>query len=287
MTQETRSTADIVAGIQERKEQKLQETLLKQLQLPLWSDSQRGVPNGILRSALFGAVKRGKHPYLSRESLAALEGTSIVYTGIRLSQDYLSLWECLVHATREQQLGDRCEVSTYQLLKLLGKTDTGGNRKVLYRQLAELQATAIEVKQGRYTYTGSLIDEAFRDEHAGRIIIVLNQRVVALFQSDQFTKVSWEIRQSLKKPLSKWLHGFYSTHAKPLPLKVATIHRLCGSDAKSIKDFGNDTLAAALDELSKACSKFGEHFGYAVIGDLVHVTRNPVFKLPNAKGLPS
>lgn len=267
--------------IRARADRQLQENLLKQLQLPFWTDAQRGVPNGLLRSALFAAVKRGNHPYLRREILPSLDGTVVVYTGIRMSQDYLTLWECLVHAAKAQQLGDRCEVSTYQLLKLMDKSDTGGNRAVLYRMLAELQATAIEVKQGRFTYTGSLIDEAFRDDIAKRIVIVLNQRMVALFQSDQFTKVSWDIRRALKKPLAKWLHGFYSTHTKPYAYSVAKIHELCGSDAKSLKNFAEDTLAAALAELASVSAKHSEHFAYTVVGKLVHVTHSPTMRLPN------
>ena len=64
---------------------------------------------------------------MQRERIASLEGTEIIYTGLRLSQDHLSVWECLVHIAKAQQLGDKCVVSTYQVLKLLGKKDTGGN----------------------------------------------------------------------------------------------------------------------------------------------------------------
>lgn len=274
-----------LANIKARQEAQIQQSLLQQLQLPLWAETQRGVPNGILRSALFGAIQRGRRPYLRREALASVENTSIIYTGIRLCQDYLTLWECLVHTAREQELGNRCEVSTYQLLKLMGKKDTGGNRQVLRRQLAELQATAIEVRQGRFTYSGSLIDEAYHDEELGRVVIVLNQRIVALFQSDSFTRVSWGIRKDLSKSLAKWLHGFYSTHRQPFPYTVAKIHALCGSVAKSLKNFEEETLAEALDELASVSKKHGEHFAYTIERrpggqSLVHVSRNAAIKLP-------
>ena len=32
------------------------------VQLPIWPESTRGVPNGVLRSALFGAIKKGARP---------------------------------------------------------------------------------------------------------------------------------------------------------------------------------------------------------------------------------
>ncbi len=34
------------------------------IQLPLWPEAVRGVPNSVLRSALFGAIKRGRRAYL-------------------------------------------------------------------------------------------------------------------------------------------------------------------------------------------------------------------------------
>src|SRR6218665_720270 len=189
-------------NLRARQEANAQKSLLRQLQLPLWAETQRGVPNSLLRSALFAAIQRGKRHFLKRQLMASVENASITYTGIRLCQGYLTVWECLVHVAREQQLGNRCEVTTYQLLKLLDKKDTGGNRQVLRRQLAELQATALEVRQGRYTYSGSLIDEAYHDEEPGRAIIVLNQRIVALYQGDGYTKVSWQIRRDLRTSLA-------------------------------------------------------------------------------------
>ncbi|WCF29640.1 plasmid replication initiator TrfA [Xylella fastidiosa] len=268
-----------------RQEVNLQKSLLQQLQLPIWTDAQRGVPNSLLRSALFAAIQRGKRPYLKRQVMASVENASITYTGIRLCQDYLTVWECLVHVAREQQLGNRCEVTTYQLLRLLDKKDTGGNRRVLRRQLAELQATALEVRQGRYTYSGSLIDEAYHDEETGRAIIVLNQRIVALYQSDGYTRVSWQIRCDLNTSLAKWLHGFYATHRQPYPYSVAKIHELCGSAAKSLKDFQEKTLAPALEELASVCKSHGEHFSYMIERrpggkSIVYVTRDVGTKLP-------
>jgi hypothetical protein len=78
-------------------------------QLPLWPEPMRGVPNGILRSALFGAVKRGKRRYLEREAVAAVDHIDIIYTGPRLDQADLDVWEGALHLARLIPLGDRIE----------------------------------------------------------------------------------------------------------------------------------------------------------------------------------
>jgi ribosome-associated protein YbcJ (S4-like RNA binding protein) len=275
-----------VTRLNARQQAKQADSLSLQLALPLWNEQQRGVPNGFLRSALFGAIPRGKRPHLKRELMASVEGISITYTGLRLCQDYLTLWECLVHVAREQQLGTRCEVTTYQLLKVLGKQDTGGNRKVLLDQLAVLQATAVEVSQGRQTYVGSLIEEAARDEDTGLVVIRLNQPLVALFQGNGYTRISWEIRRDLGRSLAQWLHGLYSSHQQPFPYTVAKIHELSGSTAKSLKSFEYETLVDALEELVVIYKKHGEHFAYVIDRrpsgqSLVRVSRDPAVQLPS------
>ena len=65
---------------------------------------------------------------VSDKPLAALDGIEIHYTGERLDQGDLDVWEALLHAVRDQNLGNECRVTSYALLKLMGKTDTGKNR---------------------------------------------------------------------------------------------------------------------------------------------------------------
>ena len=51
----------------------------KVVMLPIWPDAVRAVPNGMLRSALFGAIRRGSRRYMERELRAqfGFEGTAV------------------------------------------------------------------------------------------------------------------------------------------------------------------------------------------------------------------
>lgn len=258
------------AKVKQREEQKL----LKQLQLPFWSDCQRAVPNGILRSALFGAIRPGKRRYIDGEIIASLSGIELKYTGQKLDQHDLGVWEALLHTARQQELGNICYASTYQILNLLDLADTGANRKILYKCLTRLRAATIELKQGRYSYLGGLVNEAERDESTGKMKIVFNHRIIAIFQYDQYSKIDISLCNQLRSPLAKWLFRFYSTHAKPFPYHVSTIYSLCGSEAKSLKDFKNDTLAKALNEVYIISKKFGKRFQYQIIDMKIHVTKS-------------
>lgn len=243
------------------------------VQLPLWPEPTRGVPNGVLRSALFGAIKKGPRRYMERERIAALEGIEIHYTGQRLDQGDLDLWENVLHLARLGQMGEQCRFTAYAMLKLQDDTDTGKNRDTLHKRLLRLKANGVEVKQGRFTYIGSLIDEVYRDEKTKEYVIVLNAKLHPLFAADQFTQVDWSVRHALRgQPLAQWLHGFYASHARPFPLNQATLLELSGSENTEPRS-GRQKLRKALDALKTASVTNGQRFSYDIRGDLVHVQK--------------
>lgn len=262
------------ARIAKREAQEKEEPA-QEIQLPLWPEPVRAVPNGFLRSALFGAIAKGKRRYIDGEQLAALDGIEIRYTGQRLDQGDLDVWESVLHAVRLQELGSQCRLTSYALLKLMGKTDTGKNRATLNKRITRLVASALTVKQGRYSYIGSLIAGAAKDEETQEWVIELDAKLRPLFAADQFTQVEWAVRHELNgKPLAQWLHGFYASHAKPFPLKVETLHRLCGSEAQTMRFFAAD-LRKNLEAVTEANAMHGEGFSYEIHGDLVYVEKRP------------
>lgn len=254
-------------------------------QLPLWPEPTRGLPNSVLRSALFGAIKRGKRRYMECEPIASIRGITIIYTGPRLDQSDLDVWAGALHLARLSKLGDRVEFGEKGFLRLIGRGGPRGDnigksdREWLRKVLARLKATAVEVTQGPYSYTGSLIDEYFRDSSSNRYVMKLNSRMKALFNSNSHTWLDWSIRHALiGHPLAQWLHGFYSTHDKPLPYKAETLHRLCGSEAgenaktdaerhKALLDWTHDSLIPALEALKRVSNEAGPSFSWEISND--------------------
>lgn len=281
---------DLLDGIRRRNT----ERAIADPQLPLWPEPVRGVPNGVLRSALFGAIKRGKRRYMEREPIASVEGIAIRYTGPRLDQSDLDVWEGALHLARPIKLGDRIEFTEKGFLRLIGRGGQGGetigksDREWLKKVLARLSATTVEIKQGPYAYGGSLIDEYFRDERSGKYIVILNPRMKGIFNRDSWTQIDWNIRHALRgHPLAQWFHGFYSTHAAPLPYKIETLHRLCGSETgegakteaehhKAMLGWRDDSLVPALKALETVSHQAGQTFAWQINGSgLVSVSRQP------------
>lgn len=262
--------------------------------MPTWPDTMRGVPNSVLRSALFGAFGRGKRKYLRREPISSVEGVAIFYTGQRLDQSDLDVWEGVLHLSRNLKLGERIEFTARGLLRMIGRGGPTGesigksDREWLKSVFARLKATSVEFQQGPYAYAGSLIDEYFRDDSSGRYVLTLNPRMKVLFSRDGWSSVDWEIRSALRgHPLAQWLHGFYSSHASPFPYKVDTLHTLCGSvrgaDAvtlgqrnKAVQGWRDASLVPALRALESACNAAGKSFSWDMPGgELVKVNRDP------------
>ncbi len=267
--------AEIRANAKSRPVAEEQKELCKVFQLPLWPEEARGVPNAALRSALFGAIKKGARAYLERKEIHAQEGIRIIYTGARLDQGDLDVWETVLHMARMQALGNECRITAYQLLKALGKTDTGINRATLDRRLSRMKATGVDVKVGKFSYEGSLIDEVYRAEETKEYVIRLNPKLSSLFAVDQFTQVDWSVRHALDgKPLAQWLHGYYASHAKPYPVTVSMLLKLCGSENED-PGSGKQKLKKALDALTEASNANGQTFSYSVEQDIVEVSRKP------------
>lgn len=243
------------------------------IQLPQWPEMVRGVPNGVLRSALFGAIKKGARRLMEREPIHAQDGITIYYTGARLDQGDLDVWEAVLHIARLQGLSDDCRVTAYQLLKALGKRDTGGNRAVLEKRLSRLKANGVDIHIARYGYEGSLIDEVYRDKATAEYVIRLNPKLRLLFAADQFTQIDWAVRRALDgKPLAQWLHGFYASHAKPFPVRMETLLKLAGSEDASPTS-ARQTLRKALDNTAEASKAHGQPFSYDIRGGVVHVEK--------------
>jgi hypothetical protein len=108
-------------------------------------------------------------------------------------------------------------------------------------------ACAVRLKYGGRTYEDNLIGWG-EDEATGQMFIRVNRDLVKFFERDQYTLVDFQRRLSINSQLGRWLHDYYSTHAKPYTIKVKTIRDLCGSETIELFHFRAE-LRKSLDEL--------------------------------------
>lgn len=242
-------------------------------QLPLWNEKLRGVPNSVLRCALFGAIKRGRRAYQTRVKKASIGGLLVIHTGPTLDQADLDVWMHFVHLAKTSGLGNQIQYSVKGFLKAIGRATGKSQREWLFDSIARLGTSAVEIQDGKKGYQGPLLIHVYKndvDSDSEKHVIEMNPKLAALFDADGWTGLEIEQRGKLKKqPLAQWLHGFYSSHAKPFAFKVATLHQLCGSESKLLKHYR--------DELKEALAKLSAVTGWTcgIDGDdLVHVSKS-------------
>jgi hypothetical protein len=259
-----------LSGAQEKKPTKPDNKAVVVTNLPLWSCAVRGIPNGVLRSALFGIVRRGQRKYLEAEQLANIDGLSVLFTGPRLDQADLDVWEQCLHLSRTSHLGGNIEFTGHGFLKSI-RRDTGKSQhEWLKGALRRLMSGVVEIQDGKKAYAGQLIHHWARDEDTKAHIIVINPAILKLYGKDGWTSIQWDQRLALKGlPLAQWLHGFYSTHAKAYPYKVRTLHALCKSDTTELFNFRRD-LREALGHIEAKTS-----WSWSIEDDLVTVDTTP------------
>jgi hypothetical protein len=244
----------------------------RQLKLELWPEEVRGVPNAILRGALFGVSRERK--YHTRRTLIATTGQyEIRFMGETFNQSDLDVFENLLHLAMPHPLGTRVEFSTYSLLKILGRGTSGKHQSELQDQIARLVSGTVEitdVDQGK-TLIAHLMRKAFRDNKTGRYVVVFEDDMLDLYKSG-YTNIDHAKRMDLgSNSIAAWLYRFYSTHAAPFPYKVSTLHQLCGSADKKLFSF-RQKLKKALDELVRVEAIESWSIGQ---DDLVTVQRPP------------
>ena len=222
------------------------------IQLPLWPEPVRAVPNDILRSALFAAIQGKTRRFLNKETIACVDGVTIQYYGQQLDQSDLDVWEQAVHMARGAPLGNVVRFRANTFLKNIVRHNGKSQYEWLDDAITRLVGCAVIIKSGSRAFTGSLLSSCIRDEKTGIYELTLDPKTIKLYTTNNWTGIEWEQRQTLiGKPLALWLHGYYSSHAAPFGVKVDTLRELCGSNDKTLRSY-RQKLRRALDDL-KVC----------------------------------
>lgn len=222
--------------------------------LPDWPENKRGLPNGALRSALFGISPKERRTYAVERHIASIDGLEVFITrGPNLMQHHLDVWEQCLRLGKDQGTGRRIEFTAYAFLKSIGRNTGKSDCEWLKNALYDLAACVVRITDGNRTYFGPMIHGGTRDELTGRYVIEINPKIALLYGTGRWTQLDYAHRQQLRRhPLAQWLHAFYSTHAVPYRYKVETIRHLCGADKEGELWKFRQVLRRALDQLAQA-----------------------------------
>lgn len=255
---------------------------VERIQLPLWPDTIRGLPNVVAQSALFTANSKEARKSFHRQTLASQDGMSIIYTGEELRMDDEDILLQLIHISRLQPVGEQISFSTYSLIKALGWSMNQKSYERVLDSMVRMKATNATLRfmngNGDWVeYHESLIASA---EHGGKggadcrdslWRVRFHKNVLVLFGDAAYTEVDWKTRMKLP-PLAKKLHGLFISQEDPLGMSVERLQTIVGSRIKLKRQF-RFKLRAALEVLVER--KFLQSYVIDPATDLVRVKKAP------------
>lgn len=220
----------------------------EQVQLPMWEDDLRGMPNSLARGGLFTAAKACKsvkRDFYEGKQVSTLAGINIEYRGQELRQDDNSVFLALLHFGRHFELGKPIPFTAYAMLKELGWSINKAEYAHLRDCCARLSATNVTLThdKGALGYAGSLVRSfAWKDDKGKQLskwVVLLEQDIAQLFTVASFTLLDPSERKAIggRSPLAQWLHCFLCTHREPIAISVTRYHELSASRCVNLNDF--------------------------------------------------
>lgn len=221
------------------------------VQLAMWPERELAAPNELSRSSLFPAVHPKKRAMLFDAEIATQGGVTVRYTGPQLDQSYFDVFQGVMHYARGQDAGTEVQFRAVDILRLIGRTAGGSDRRWLYLAFQALTATSVAiVKDGRAVFWGSLLPSGKADLETGSYVVTISRELAGLFGRG-FTRVEWAQRRKLfRRPLARWLQLYYASHAKPHPVSVSFLRELSGSTTQSERKF-KQNLKLALAQITE------------------------------------
>jgi TrfA protein len=210
----------------------------KVVQLPLWPEGRRAAPNAVFRSALFPALKfKEGRPFLEEQSIPAVAGIEVSFTGQRFDQSDLDVYLELLDLARSHPLGTECSFSAHGLLKRLHRATGYSDHKWLHSVLIRLRGSTVEISDHKMSYFGGLIEGGFKDKLDRQYRVTINPKFAALFGYAMWSSINREQRYVLgRNATAKALHAYYSTHAAPGAHLFETLARIVGLEEKRERD---------------------------------------------------
>jgi hypothetical protein len=258
----------------ERRVVAIREAHLKELPFkpfPNWPDDRRAVPNDMIRSALFGVVKRGRRVMLNKHELPVSPGWKLYYTGQRLDQVDLDIWLEIMHRARTKTPGEEIRFTLRSVLRALGHQDGRSDYLWLKDRLDGMTLGGFSYEsqdRNRSGATGSLFRKFQIDQVSGEGVVETNSDLRSLYEN--ITYLDFGDRLALGSQLSKWLHALIASHVQWMPTKVKTLMLQSGVSFTRIRDF-RAALKEALDELKEHKLIRAWNIDHA---DMVHVEKN-------------
>ncbi|PTQ77816.1 TrfA protein [Nitrosospira multiformis] len=213
-------------------------------QLALWQENERGIPNELVRCAVFSAKNRKEKREVYRANapliVPVIGGGEVIYIGEELRQDDETVWMQLVHLAKEAR-SECVSFTPYSFLKAIKWPIKGSSYTRLLTSIRRLATSGLEIYSSRFDkgVSTKLIAKYEYSKGADTPwkVQVFNKDDELLFLFDKlYSRLDWETRLALPEGVTTWLHGFFSSHREPFDHKIETLAVGAGLTLDSTED---------------------------------------------------
>ena len=140
----------------------------------------------IIRSALFGVVKRGQRRLLHDEIICASGDTEIRFSGMQLDQADMDVFMQALALSKESGLGATVYFTEHSFLKVLKRKTGKKDHDWLKASLKRLSHCRLELKTKRYVLLGGLIDTCAKNEETNQYFLRFNPEFSKVLELQTF-----------------------------------------------------------------------------------------------------
>lgn len=228
------------------------------LQLDIWPDTVREIPNDYARSALF-TVRNKKEPRASMQGAVVFHverAVKIVFTGIELRADDDELvWQQVLDYAKRYPLGEAIQFNLHQLCSDLGWPINRHYYNKARDCITRLKANEVRVENQRLGrgVAMSLIREYEFDgagEQGTKYRVWIHPNLIVLFAGKNSTRIEWAKYREVS-PIARRLYDYVASHKQPFPLRLDTFYKMCASTCGTARKW-KQMVKGACDELAKA-----------------------------------
>lgn len=224
------------------------------MQLEIWPDDVREIPNDYARSAIF-TVRNKTEPRASLQGALVFhveKAVRITFTGIELRADDDELvWQQILDYAKRFPLGEPVEFNLHELCKDLNWSINGRNYDKARQSISRLKANEVKVENERIG-RGVAISLIREYEFAGdgakgtKYRIWIHPNLIILFAGNTSTRIAWAQYRDLT-PIARRLYDYFASHKSPFPLRLDTFYKMCASTCSSSRKWKSMVKAACAE----------------------------------------
>lgn len=212
--------------------------------LPTWWESKIGLPNILLRSSLFSAIRPGAK-FLEKQ-LGAPRQYTLWTSGPQLCDyDRRVFAACLHYYSDNRTVSSNddqwIETTYWQMAKILKVSYTENVHQAIRKSLTRLNSVQLKITVGGHDLPVHQIVEVAaglgsesrptQDEPSKgseKIDFRVPESLAILFGPNEWSQIDEQLLHKTEG-LACWLVGFYSTHSRPHTLKIKELYNFSGS----------------------------------------------------------